>query len=516
MKKFLIFLLCVCFLFPCINSFAESDVSVDIAFSTDSIEVENETAVIIKVSGNVKKVKANIEYNNYFFNYRGSGLGFDINSGEYTITFVPSSDPYMLYCSASNSGNAQITFKNVICETDAGDVNLGNITAKVTVTPKYTHIYTKEDLNNVRNDLSGAYLLMNDIKFTPEDFLEGGAFYNDGFGWIPIGAVVKEPFMGEFNGNGHTISGLTINKAYYNYCGLFGVNRGNVTSLRLTDTIIDGKIGLNMSVTSSTPDISGDIDYEDKNVWTEPDDSITADSLEKYDRTGKSTANIGIVCGFNLGTVKKCFVSGEISGNNSAGGITGRNGGKISQCATDVTINDAAVSGGIVGITNAYSNIIDCVADGTIGGTLSGGIAGSISGTVQRVYSTVKGTDLESNFGKISGATIVESYAFGQYEEDGVTVIKPLEELIGHRFNGGEWNYDGERPYPTPLADLIERKLFGDINGDGAVDTVDLATLKLSLAGLAQIDATSGDVNSDGAVDTVDLALLKLKLAGIE
>ena len=57
--------------------------------------------------------------------------------------------------------------------------------------------------------------------------------------------------------------------------------------------------------------------------------------------------------------------------------------------------------------------------------------------------------------------------------------------------------------------------LLGDVNGDGKVDTVDLAKLKLNLAGLDNNIGKGTDLNKDEKVDTVDLAELKLKLAGL-
>ncbi len=516
-KRIFAFILCIGFILTGLSVYAGNDVSVNIGFVEETIEINNEASLKIEVSGNVKKVTANIAYSIYFPTFSGDGIGFDIQTGEYTVTFIPSNEPFVLYCTAYRKGNAVLTLKNIVCETDEGSVNLGTDTAKITVTPKYTHIYTKEDLNNIRNNLSGAYMLMNDIQFTPEDFAEGGAFYNDGFGWIPIGAVIKqeEAFKGEFVGNGYTISGLTINKAYYNYCGLFGVNYGSITSLRIKDAVVDGRIGINMSMAASAPSVIGDIDYDDKEVWTPPDDSITEESLNNYDRTGESTANIGIVCGMNFGSIKECFVSGELYGNNSVGGIAGRNSYSISQCATNVAIGKAVVAGGIAGVTNTYSNITDCVSEGTIEASLSGGISGNTSGKVQRVYSLCTGNGLKACFGKISYETVSQAYAFGNPSEDEISEIKPLKQLSDHRFDGGEWTYGKEKPYPSALADLIKSVVPGDLNGDGEADAVDLALMKLFLAGLGEADKTAGDMNIDGKVDAADLAILKLKLAGL-
>ena len=60
--------------------------------------------------------------------------------------------------------------------------------------------------------------------------------------------------------------------------------------------------------------------------------------------------------------------------------------------------------------------------------------------------------------------------------------------------------------------------MLGDCNGDGNVNTTDLAVMKLFLAGVGELSDTGklgADLNSDGDINTTDLASLKLKLAGI-
>lgn len=77
----------------------------------------------------------------------------------------------------------------------------------------YTPIYTAEDLNNIRNDLDGKYILMNDIDLSVYE------------NWVPIGSS-DAPFTGEFNGNGYPIRNLKIKVVCteeYNFFGLFGV-----------------------------------------------------------------------------------------------------------------------------------------------------------------------------------------------------------------------------------------------------------------------------------------------------
>ena len=67
-----------------------------------------------------------------------------------------------------------------------------------TVPEGWTGIYTVEDLDNIRNDLDGRYILMNDI-----------AFADGAVPFTPIGTR-QEPFTGRFDGNGHVIRGLVI------------------------------------------------------------------------------------------------------------------------------------------------------------------------------------------------------------------------------------------------------------------------------------------------------------------
>lgn len=67
-----------------------------------------------------------------------------------------------------------------------------------TVPEGWVGIYTVEDLDNIRHDLDGKYILMNDLTFA-----DGASPFD------PIGTR-QEPFTGQFDGNGHVIRGLTI------------------------------------------------------------------------------------------------------------------------------------------------------------------------------------------------------------------------------------------------------------------------------------------------------------------
>ena len=134
----------------------------------------------------------------------------------------------------------------------------------------YVGIYTAEDLDNVRNDLNGNYILMNDIVLTADDYAEGGIFEG---GFTPIGSgkspYASQPFCGIFNGNGYVISGLVIDGSY-DYAGLFGytkrihlrdpsphINEDESLTVEETNRRITGGIIKNLGLVDSIINING-------------------------------------------------------------------------------------------------------------------------------------------------------------------------------------------------------------------------------------------------------------------
>ena len=77
-----------------------------------------------------------------------------------------------------------------------------------------TVINSIEELNAVRNGLSGDYELARSLDFNSDGSYDNPAnksTYTTGSGWLSIGNITT-PFTGSFNGNGHTISNLLISR----------------------------------------------------------------------------------------------------------------------------------------------------------------------------------------------------------------------------------------------------------------------------------------------------------------
>lgn len=201
----------------------------------------------------------------------------------------------------------------------------------------YTPIYTVSELYGIRNNLSGNYILMNDIDLT-EATSKGGSL-DTGHGWTPI-----NDFSGTFDGGGHRIKGMNIYGAAGNYCGLFGELSGKVKRLGLTDVNID----------------------------------VSYNGNEYY------------YCGAIAGegykgiSIEECFVTGNITteGFRYIGGICGICDGyynsTISDCYSDVEIKtDKGYEGGILGFDRTgYVTIEKCYNRGSINNGTGTAIAG--------------------------------------------------------------------------------------------------------------------------------------------
>ena len=159
-------------------------------------------------------------------------------------------------------------------------------------------------------------------------------------------------FTGVLDGNGHTISDLTINQPTKDYIGLFGWvgSGGHVKNLGLKDVNIQG------------------------------------------------ASYVGGVAGSSSGAISSCYSTGSVGGYSCVGGLAGRNDhGSISMCYSTSTVGGFENSGGLVGwlyygsIDNCYStgssSGFNCVG-GLVGQNEAGGIINCYSiGNVSDGYS---------------------------------------------------------------------------------------------------------------------------------
>jgi YD repeat-containing protein len=251
----------------------------------------------------------------------------------------------------------------------------GNMIHVSVITVNAVEIHTAQDLNNIRNNPSGNFRLMNDIDMT-------------GINWVPIGTR-NAPFTGVLDGDGFVISNLTINLPSQNYVGLFGFNSGTIMALGLSDVNI---IGLN-----NIGAIAG---------------NNTANIMDSYvSGEVRGNNNVGGVVGQNSGGILKSYSTSNAHGNNNIGGFVGLGaGGNIDQCYAAGNVHGNSNVGGFAGeLTGNNSVIINAFATGRVlGSSNTAGFVGNIaSGRIENSYSV---SNNANGFRGNTGGTIVSSY----------------------------------------------------------------------------------------------------------
>lgn len=157
--------------------------------------------------------------------------------------------------------------------------------------------------------------------------------------WTPIGTESR-PYTGNFDGGGHTITGLTVTGSN-EYAGLFG------------------RIGSGGTV---------------KNVVLK---DVQIESDNQY-------GCVGGVAGNSDGNIENCSVSGSVSSRHTAGGVVGQQfGGSITLCGSSATVKGTGEVGGVAGKTDNSATLTACYATGNVTferastiNTFAGGVVG--------------------------------------------------------------------------------------------------------------------------------------------
>ena len=224
-----------------------------------------------------------------------------------------------------------------------------------------------------------------------------------------------QPFTGMFDGQGHTISHVTINAPEGENVGFFNVIKGaTIRDLKLVDVKITGKA--NVGGLAGSAQVQLDSDDLSKNVAN----LIGGCSVSG---TVTGTKNVGGLVGLNEGktdpqtlfsvasAVDKCAASVTVNGKEMTGGLVGKNGGTITKSSSGGTVKGDTITGGLVG--DSSGDIYDSHTSCTVAGrSHTGGFAGFSDGVVQNCYSIggVSGTDYTGGFaGVISRAENVVS-----------------------------------------------------------------------------------------------------------
>ena len=228
-----------------------------------------------------------------------------------------------------------------------------------------------------------------------------------GVAMTPIGTP-GTPFSGTFDGNGQTISNLTIDLLAVDFVGLFGA----VNNAFDPNTIIN--LGL------IDPDMTGNAIVGALAGWL-ANGTLSGCFAEGGIVNGSTVVDglVGGLVGWNqFGTILDSYAIVTVNGNSGVGGLVGRNGGSISNSYAAGAVSGTSNVGGLVGENN-NSTISESYASGPVHGTGNnvGGLVGSNNSEINTCYATGAVTGTGSRVGGLVGTNNSEintCYATGQ------------------------------------------------------------------------------------------------------
>ena len=262
---------------------------------------------------------------------------------------------------AASSGDDGVTNGNFIIP----------VTPQTTVPDEYIGIYTAEDLDNIRDNMNGKYILMNDI-----DLEEWGE-------WEPIGNSDDNAFTGVFDGNGYTIQNLKVLPTSNGqvYAGLLGYVSGSayIKNIGLVDTYIEFDWSSDLENAGGLIGGCGIGNITVKNCYS------TGQILNEARVAG---GIIGVINGGTL-TIENCYSTASVYGSWGAGGLIGdvysSSDVIMVDCynSGDVTTDDFSAGGLLASFGNALLKMENCYNTGYISSTENcGGSAATAGGLI--------------------------------------------------------------------------------------------------------------------------------------
>jgi hypothetical protein len=319
-----------------------------------------------------------------------------------------------------------------------------------------------------------------------------------------FGQAVIPAFMGVFDGNGHTISHLTIMGE--SYLGLFGKLGGQVKDLGVIDVNITGSGGY----------VGGLVGRNDGTV------------ANCYSTGAVSGRDVGGLVGVNWGgTMTQCYSTGTVNGG-SAGGLVGGNGGNVIQCYSTGVVtgtSEYGSAGGLVAVNSLYGAppgyVTQCYSTGAVSGWSAGGLIGQnglhygglhegyegpfgVAGHVGECYSTGA---VNGNYG-VGGLV-------GRNEYGDVTHCYSSGAVGGNQYVGG---LVGENSFWFPSAHVTEcystSVVSGNLSVGGLVGRNDGTVANCYSTGLVTGKENVGGLVGYGTVTGVTASFWDIQTSG--
>ena len=244
--------------------------------------------------------------------------------------------------------------------------------------------------------------------------------------WTPIANTTSVFYRGEFEGDGHSISGIYINNAEADYVGLFGAvgwGDSKIWNVSVMNSYISGRnyVGgvsgyseADMKNCSSAATVCGVTNVGGVSGYIK----WILDSCYNTGHVSGTGNNVGGVVGDNDHTIQNCYNAGYVSGTgNNVGGVVGDNNSTIRNCYnTGMVTSTGQMVGGIAG--SSFGNMSICYNAGQVSASYDhvGGIAGISYGSISNCYNTGSVSSMCNYVGGLVGinyGSLVNSYNRG-------------------------------------------------------------------------------------------------------
>ena len=333
---------------------------------------------------------------------------------------------------------------------------------------------TGTDLQGINGGLAGNYALGSNIDASAT------AGWNSGMGFEPLMVTTPDtsfmcinmgmcnpqitPFSGTFDGLGHSISALTINRPASDFVGLFartgtvavvrnvGLVGGSMSGQGWVGALVGDDSGT-ISHSYATSTVAGTASYIGGLVGAKHSSTIS-NSYSAGIVNGDSS--VGGLLGFSdIATVSNSYTTGTVSGNGHVGGLVGDNyNGSISNSYATGTTNGGTYAGGLVGMNLSGGTIQNSYSTGSLNvNNRGGGLVGVNEGSVSDSYSLVSVMNGDPDyFGGLVGlntGSITRSYAAGVFVNINNENAGSLVGYNGGNVSSSYWNseinstYDG-------------------------------------------------------------------------
>ena len=236
--------------------------------------------------------------------------------------------------------------------------------------------------NSIPQNTGACAVLTKNITINENVLDENGSLNGDGSGleqWTPIGSYGirgEKAYIGTFDGNGHTISGLYVDSDAQ-YVGLFGCvgTNGKIQNVGVVDSYI--------SATGDKVCVGGVCGY---NVGGTIENCYNTGTITATAQATGIYSSVGGVCGFSFWNIFNCYNTGKVSvtGDRAwVGGVSGFNGKDIKNCYNTGEVSvavDGGVVGGVCGNNDSGSRITNCYNTGKVSVTGDNAVVGGVCG----------------------------------------------------------------------------------------------------------------------------------------